>query len=149
MKKLASFLIFDFNNKKTKERLTNISLLYLRITSGVTIFLAHGLGKAMNFSKIAPKFVDPFGFLGSELSLALVVFAEFVAAITLVLGLFTRWSALSLAFTLWVAAFIVHGPDPFKVKELAVVYFFMYSALVISGGGKYSLDFVLKKNFKI
>ena len=149
MKKLISFFVLDFFKKKTSDTLLHVSVLFLRVSSGLTIFLAHGLGKFQNFSKIAPKFVDPFGFLGSELSLGLVVFAEVVAAIALILGLFSRWSAFTLAFTLGVAAFVVHGPDPFKAKELAVMYFFIYTALIISGGGKYSLDYFIKKKFKI
>ena len=135
------FLDFKFLNDK----LTEYTFLSVRVLTGLIMLFAHGIGKMMNFSNIAPNFPDPFGFLGSTLSLALVVGSEVFGSILLALGLLTRWSSFSLLFTMLVAAFIVHLHDPFKDKELAVLYALIFLFFTIKGGGKYSLDYMLKK----
>jgi putative oxidoreductase len=49
---------------------------------------------------------------------------------------------------MFVAAFITHIADPFAKKEVAILYLLFYIALLITGSGKYSIDFFLtrKKN---
>jgi putative oxidoreductase len=39
-----------------------------------------------------------------------------------------------------VAAFIVHLDDPFKRKELALLYLVGFLIVLLMGAGKYSLD---------
>jgi len=116
----------------------NTALLLLRIVAGA-FMLTHGLPKLTNLLAGASKFGDPLG-LGTELSLALTVFAEFVCAILLILGLATRLATIPLIITMAVAAFIVHGDDPFGKKEIAFLYLAVYIVLLITGPGKYSLD---------
>ena len=43
-----------------------------------------------------------------------------------------------------VAAFVVHGADPFAAKELSLIYLFIYAALVFTGPGKFSIDYLLR-----
>ncbi len=119
----------------------------MRVTVALIMLFSHGLGKLLGFSEIAPHFPNPLG-LGSTLSLALVTGAEFFGSILLALGLLTRWSAFSLFFTMMVAAFITHLSDPFKDKELAILYGLFFLLFTIVGGGKYSLDAVLKNKLK-
>ncbi len=66
--------------------------------------------------------------------------SEFAGGILLTLGLATRTSAFLIFMTMFVAAFIRHGGDPFKVKELALAYWTASGALVLTGGGKFALD---------
>ena len=42
--------------------------------------------------------------------------------------------------TMLVAALIIHGDDPWAKKELALLYFFPFAALFLTGAGRYSLD---------
>jgi putative oxidoreductase len=42
--------------------------------------------------------------------------------------------------TMLVAAFIVHLDDPFKRKELALLYLVGFLIVLLMGPGKYSLD---------
>lgn len=126
----------------------NSSFLFLRVSSALVMLFAHGIGKWVNFAEKAPNFTDPFGFLGSSVSLALVVGSEVFGAILLALGLFTRWASFSLFFTMAVAFFIVDASEPFDEKELAFMYGIIYLFFTFTGGGKYSLDHLLKKNFK-
>ena len=145
MKSLLLQILFLEPSKKLNPHLQDFIFLFVRVSIALLMFFAHGQGKWANFSKIAPNFPDPFGFLGSQLSLALVVGAEVFGALLMALGLFTRWSSFSLFFTMFVAAFVVHLNDPFKDKELAVIYALVFLFFTIAGGGKYSLDYLIKK----
>ena len=72
----------------------NFALLVLRLWIGFEMLLIHGLDKLMHFNAYSQKFLDPFG-IGPTASLALSVFAEFFVSMLIILGLFTRWSALN------------------------------------------------------
>ena len=129
-------------------RLVDIWLLFLRVFSGAFI-LTHGYPKLMRlFAEGEIKFGDPIG-LGPAVTLVLAVFAEFVCAILVALGLFTRLATVPLMITMSVAAFIVHGTDPFGRKELALMYLLVFSTLLVLGGGKYSLDRFLGKSTNV
>ena len=39
-----------------------------------------------------------------------------------------------------VAAFVVHADDPWGKKEFALLYAIPFTALAITGGGRYALD---------
>jgi len=125
----------------------NIALLFLRVGVGLTMMLGHGWGKLAAFGERAAEFSDPIG-LGSTLSMGLAVFAEFFCSMALILGVFTRFSVIPLITTMLVAFFIVHSEDPFRRKELALVYLIPFITVFITGAGKYSLDFHINKWFK-
>ena len=123
----------------------DIAILILRLTSG-GFMLTHGIPKLMKFFSDVPiKFADPLG-IGIIASLTLAVFSEFICAIALMIGFKTRFSAVSLAITMVVAAFVVHLADPFARKEKAIMYLSIYVALIFSGAGGFSIDRLLKKN---
>jgi len=103
------------------------------------MLFAHGWGKLKGFSAISGKFPDPLG-IGSAPSLAMAVFAEVFCAIALILGLFTRAAAIPLLITMIVAAFIVHGANPFQKKEFALLYAIPFLVLILTGAGKFSID---------
>ncbi|OBY66049.1 hypothetical protein LPB301_07110 [Polaribacter reichenbachii] len=105
------------------------------------IFL-HGYPRFINFSKISSEFADPLG-IGTETSLALVVFAEFFCSLFLVLGLLTRWICVPLIITMIVATWIVNGGKDFIFQEKSFIYLICYISLLISGSGYFSLDFKL------
>lgn len=121
-------------------KLPDISLLILRLGVGFFMIANHGLPK---LNKIlagnAHKFGNPLG-LGPELSLYLTTFAEFFCSILVILGLFTRLASIPLAFTMFVAIFIVHIDDPLNKIEFASLYFIPYILLLFQGAGKYSVD---------
>ncbi|MDR0983054.1 MAG: DoxX family protein [Culturomica sp.] len=116
----------------------DVLLLLVRLFIGF-LMLVHGLPKLLNFSELVASFPDPIGF-GSEFALILVLMAEVACSVFLILGLLTRLTSFVLVVNMLVAAFIVHGADPFSAKELAILYLAFYVILLISGGGKYSLD---------
>jgi putative oxidoreductase len=124
---------------------TNLGLLVLRVTFGLTMLIAHGWPKLVNFGGLKDSFRDPIG-VGMTTSLTLAVFSEVFCALFIVLGLFTRLASIPLIATMIVAAFMVHGDDPWARKELAVVYLFAFTALLGTGAGGYSLDGLLRKD---
>ena len=122
----------------------DIGLLFLRLSTS-TLMLTHGWGKLMNFSVLSTKFPDPIG-LGSSVSLTLAVFAEVFCSVALAAGVKTKWAAIPLAITMFVAAFIIHGADPFAKQEKALLFLSAYITLFFTGAGKYSVDsFIGKK----
>jgi len=108
------------------------------------MLLAHGWGKLTGFGDLSSKFPDPIG-LGSTPSLALAVFAEVFCAIAIMLGLFTRAAAIPLLITMLVAAFVIHGDDPFQKKEFALLYAAPFLMLIFTGAGSLSIDAKLKR----
>ncbi len=123
----------------------NVGLLILRLTVGFTMLLGHGWPKLANFTAKSATFPGAFG-MSSQISLSLAVFSEVFCSVFLILGLMTRWVSLPLIGTMAVAAFIIHGADPFKTKELALMYLFCYTTLFFTGGGEFSVDKFIKKS---
>lgn len=123
----------------------DLILLILRVMVGF-FMLTHGMGKFSKLFGSDPiKFADPIG-LGMTASLALVVFSEVMCSIFLILGLATRFSAIPLIFTMFVAAFIAHANDGFGKQELPLMYAAIYLVLAITGSGIYALDQLIYKN---
>ena len=123
----------------------DIAKLLLRLFFGGAMLFAHGLPKLMAFSERKDSFPDPLG-LGNSLSLGLAIFSEVICAGLVTLGVFTRFTVIPLVFTMLVAAFIVHGNDPFMRKEKAIAYLFGYAAIGLLGSGAFGLDRFFKKS---
>ena len=116
----------------------NTALLILRVVVAA-FMITHGLPKLMNMMSGNSKFGDPIG-IGKDLSLGLTVFAEFVCAILLLLGLATRLALIPLIIAMLDAAFVAHADDPFGKKDMALLYLVIFITLLITGPGKYSVD---------
>lgn len=128
-----------------KNVLVNTGLLVLRIGIGI-IFIIHGLPKLMGG-------LDTWTQLGSTMSMLGISFApafwgfmaaaaEAIGGAFIILGLLHRPVALMLLFTMIVAVFMhVASGDPFGVYSNALKGLVVFMALVITGPGKYSLDY--------
>jgi putative oxidoreductase len=114
------------------------SLLVLRVGLGL-MMLTHGWPKLMHFSRMSHGFSDPLH-LTSEISLALVVFAEVFCAVLLILGFYTRAFVIPLLIEMGVIIFMIHQGDGFGRQELAVHFFLGFLVILILGPGKISLD---------
>ncbi len=122
------------------------ALLILRIVFGGFMLYGHGWRKLMKFFSDDPiKFANPFG-LGAEASLGLTVFAEVLCAFLILIGFKSKWASIPLIITMIVAAFMIHGADPFGKKEMALIYLAGYVVIALLGSGKFSIDHLLKRN---
>lgn len=131
-------MLSTFLSPKKLNGSINIGVLILRIGLGL-LMLTHGYPKFERLLAGETSFGNPI-FLGEELSLILTVFAELVCSILLILGLLTRPAVFFLAFTMAVAAFIVHGSDGIAKQEKSLLYLSGYLCLWFTGPGKYALD---------
>jgi len=121
----------------------NISMLLIRITFGL-LMMGHGYNKLMEFASLKSHFLNFLG-LGSTLSLALCIFAEFFCALFLIIGLFTRLVSIPLIVVMAVDALMVHHADFFGKAEMSTLYLGAYLALLIAGPGKISVDGMIGK----
>ncbi len=122
----------------------DLASLVLRLIGG-GFMLTHGWPKLQKVLAGDFGFADPIG-LGASTSLVLTTAAEFGAALLLILGLGTRLVSIPLMFTMLVAAFLVHGSDPFAKQEFPLLYFVIYLALFFIGSGKFSIDSIFRAN---
>lgn len=134
----------NYNNSNSGSIAKDIIVFVVRVFVGFAM-LSHGFPKLqMLLAGGRIEFFDFLG-LGPQISLILTVFAEFVCSILLILGLFTRISLGFLIFTMVMAAFVVHGADPFEKREMAFIYLSVYLLLMVIGAGKVSVDHMIER----
>lgn len=116
-----------------------LMLSVLRIVTAL-LFFFHGSQKILNFP---PAEMQPEMFTLPWVAGIL----EIVGGAMLVVGLKTRFVAFLMSGMMAVAYFMVHAPRSlYPIEnggELAVLYCFVFFALVIFGGGPFALDSVL------
>lgn len=121
----------------------NIAMLVLRVSAGV-LLMAHGYSKLVRFSEIKHTFMNFMG-MGSTVSLALVVFAEFFCSIFIIVGLFTRLVSIPIIFGLSVALFKAQNGDIFGKGESLALFLAAYITIILLGPGKASVDGLINK----
>ncbi len=117
------------------------------------------------FSGIQENFPIPFSWLSADMNWLAATWGELILSIMLLLGIFTRVSAVSLIVITSVATAAVHWPESFtSVSELwngyaitnkgagnfklPLLFILMLLPLVFNGGGKLCIDTLLLKLFK-
>ena len=148
-------ILFDCG---TRDTTASIGILALRLMTGLMMLIGHGLPKLQNYAMLKDKFelkIYPFQHFASSINLIMCIAAEAGAAALIVIGLCTRPAAFLLGFTMVVAAFGVHGADPWFMgpgvpasKEPALLYLIPMIAIILTGGGAFSLDAAIYKEGK-
>jgi putative oxidoreductase len=128
----------------TKNLGNDFALLLIRLTFGSLIIVNHGLAKIEKLTNPPVKFIEFLG-MSPEISLGLTVFAEVICGALLILGLATRFAALTLVINFFVIVFVVKAASPIGDLELPVMFFIAYCVLVITGPGKFSVDYLINK----
>lgn len=124
----------------------DVAIFLLRLFVG-GMMLTHGWAKISAFSVLSHTFPDPLG-VGSMMSLILILFAEVGCSLLLIFGLLTRLSTLPLIFGMSIAIWVTHGADPFSARELPIMYMGIYVVLLLTGGGRFSLDETIRYRLK-
>ena len=122
----------------------NAGLTLVRIFAGVSLALAHGLGKLPPNEGLVNA-TSNLGFPVPTLFAWAAGLSEFVGGLLLALGLLTRLAGFFIAFTMTTALLGVHWADPFAKKELAFLYFFFALTFMIKGANDWSIDGLLRK----
>ena len=119
-------------------------LLIARIVFGI-LLMNHGIEKWANYHELSTEFPDPLG-IGSPLSLGLAIFGEMACSMAFIIGFLYRLAMIPMIFTMGMAFFVIHGNDPFAVKELAFIYLVVFILMYIIGPGNYAVDHFLAKD---
>ncbi len=121
----------------------NTAMLVLRLGVGI-LMMNHGYDKLIHYGDRHNKFMNFLG-IGSSLSLALVIFAEFFCSLFILLGLFTRFAVIPLIIAMGVALFKAHNSEFFGKGEMAALYLAAYITLLFVGPGRVSVDSMVGK----
>jgi putative oxidoreductase len=137
----------------------DMASLILRIMLGV-VFLPHGAQKVLGwfgghgFSGTMGYFTDTMGIPAVFAFLAIM--AESLGAVALILGFLTRIAAFGIGTVMTVAVLMVHLPYGFFMNwfgnqqgegfEFHILAIAIALALIVKGGGKWSIDKLMTKS---
>jgi putative oxidoreductase len=124
--------------------LSQLGLATLRLVTGLSIAFGHGLGKLPPPSHFV-KAVSALGLPLPEVFAWAAGLSEFVGGLLLAVGLMTRPAAATVAITLGVAVFGHHAGDPFKARELALLYCAIALSFACTGSGRFGLDRIVNR----
>ncbi|HDR1418379.1 TPA: DoxX family protein [Pasteurella multocida] len=101
------------------------------------------------FMEIQESFPFPFNVIPSDLNWTLAMGAELLLPFFLILGFFTRCSALSLTILTAVAWYSVHAGAGYNVcnngYKMALIYIVTLLPLITQGAGIFSVDHLLQR----
>ncbi len=126
----------------------DLSLALFRVFIGLSLMLVHGVGKI----PISDGFIEHIGSLGFPMPVIFAwcaALAEFAGAFLLAIGLFTRPASVMIAVTMFIAAFVNHGGDPFAVAEKAYLYLAIALVFVVLGSGRFGIDAMFRRKLNI
>ena len=136
----------DFLFLPGNARHADLGLLLLRCATGIfLIYQSHdNVFSAARMDEFA-KFLAQFRFPMPELMAPLSVYAQFLAGIGFILGLFTRWLGLITAFNFIIALWMVDSQGPYNAWWPAGVLICLGLYFGLRGSGRYGLDPMLER----
>ncbi len=160
----ALFSLYDSITEKLKDANDYLWPLLLRVILFWEFFEAgkEKLNGSNWFAGVQENFPIPFSWLSADINWIAATWGELILSVMLLLGIFTRFSAISLIVITGVATAAVHWPESFSsISELwngyaisnkgagnfklPLLFILMLLPLVFNGGGKLSLDALLLK----
>jgi putative oxidoreductase len=123
--------------------------LFARLVVGA-VFLEAGIEKLSHLDKVV-SFFGQLGIPGPYVMAPFVAVVEFLGGALLLAGCFTRVASVPLAITMIVALLTAKRADVHGVVELfgmsEFLYLTLFAYLFVEGGGKASVDMLLRKKF--
>jgi len=127
-------------------RYADVGLLLLRCATGLfLVYQSHDNVFSSARMDEFVKFLAQFDFVMPELMAPLSVYAQFLAGIGFILGLFTRWLGLITAFNFIVALWMVDSLGPYNAWWPAGILIFLGLYFGFRGSGRYGLDAMLER----
>jgi putative oxidoreductase len=120
----------------------DVGLALLRVFTGLTLALAHGIGKIPPSERFVAG-VAEMGFPLPVLFTWAAGLAEFAGGLLLAAGLLTRPASFFILFTMFVAVFIRQAGDPFGDLELPLLFGMVALLYLLAGSGRFGLDALL------
>lgn len=129
-------------------------LLVMRLIVAPSIFIKHGVEKIFGFSTSVAHLAASHHYvaaIGPGPSLFCATIADGLLTVLIVLGLGTRWSAFLSMINLTVAWIVIGTPYAGHqvtgtAGEMIISYIAVMACLSLTGGGKYSLDYLLQEH---
>ena len=128
-----------------REKVVSLLILALRVFFGV-LFFTHGLDKMINFNTLSETYPSVLG-LGSYMTLMVSIFCEFACSLFLIAGLMERIVLLPMIASMAVAFFDIHD-GMFPEGELSLIYLILFVVLLLTGPGRYSVDYLIDMKFQ-
>ena len=124
----------------------SFGLLILRLSIG-TMLIHHGYEKTADINNFADAFVRPIGIPFPILASYIAAYSEIYGSWLVIVGLFTRFAALSIVGTIGVAIYhaIVTAGFNIYLLELLVLYMGGALCILLLGSGDFSIDKLLSK----
>jgi putative oxidoreductase len=140
--------IKDIFATDTSARRLGAGLFILRVLTGLSLFLNHGVEKLTGYPTMVQHFPDPIH-IGAHASLAYALITDGICSILVIFGLATRPAAGLMLINLLTAFFFVHHAA-FFVKnsgtELIAVYIVVLTSLIFTGPGRFSIDARIRRS---
>jgi len=133
------------------QRLSPFSYALMRFATGA-VLVPHGIQKILNvpIAKFAPN-IAAKGLPFAEALAYLTYFAESVAPVCLAIGLFTRVAAAMVGIEMLVIVFVFQWQFGYfwtaRGYEYALLWALLCIAIFFKGGGRYSVDRLIGKEF--
>ena len=127
----------------------SLGLLILRLAIG-TMLMHHGFEKLDNIENFAEAFVKPIHLPFPIFMSYIAAFSEIGGSVLLMTGLGVRFGALAILGTMSIAIYHALAINGFNIYllELLVVYWGGAAALVLNGGGQFSIDHLILLKYK-
>ena len=124
----------------------SFGLLILRLSIGAML-IHHGYEKTADIQNFADAFVRPIGLPFPIISSYIAAYSEIYGSWLVIVGLLTRFAALSIVGTIGVAIYhaIVTAGFNIYLLELLVLYMGGALCILLLGGGDFALDIFLRK----
>jgi putative oxidoreductase len=133
-----------FGGATFDSRAADVGRLVLRVVAGLSLALAHGIGKVPPSEGFIGG-VTGMGLPAPELFAWLASFAEFGGGILLAVGLLTRPMGFLVAGHFAVVVALAHAGDPFGDREKPILFGCIALFYLFAGAGRYSLDALIRR----
>lgn len=134
---------FLFEQPEFEHKAADLGLLLARLYAGITI-----MGAGLDKIPVPDWMVDQVITIGFPFPIFfawIACFTEFIFGFMLAFGMMTRLSGVILGITMGTAAFGFHKALPLLDMHLAQHFFWMFIIFATLGGGRYSVDALIRK----